>query len=96
MIKNFIDFPVFLVSLAIGLLFVYLNESPKRVIYIYPTPNNVNKFIDCEATDNIREIDKVLIFFLIKFILLKREISLSLCKNGYCSSLSNNLVEPNI
>jgi len=43
-IKNFINFPLFIISLAIGLLFVYLNEAPKRVIYIYPTPSNVDKF----------------------------------------------------
>ena len=58
MIKNFIDFPVFLVSLAIGLLFVYLNESPKRVIYIYPTPNNVNKFIYRDNANNCFKYEK--------------------------------------
>tara|TARA_B100000902_G_C27297105_1_gene910637 strand:- start:435 stop:671 length:237 start_codon:yes stop_codon:yes gene_type:complete len=43
-IKNFINFRLFIVALAIGLLFVYLNETPKRVIYIYPTPSNIDKF----------------------------------------------------
>lgn len=42
--KNFINLPLFIISLAIGLLFVYLNESPKRVIYIYPSPHNIDKF----------------------------------------------------
>jgi hypothetical protein len=44
MLKNFINFPLFLLSLAIGLLFVYLTEAPKRVIYVYPNPSNVDKF----------------------------------------------------
>lgn len=52
MIKNFIHFPLFLFSLAIGLLFVYLNESPKRIIYIYPTPENVDKFKYRDVADN--------------------------------------------
>lgn len=42
--KNFINLPLFIISLAIGLLFVYLNETPKRVIYIYPSPYNIDKF----------------------------------------------------
>ncbi len=52
MLKNFIHFPLFLVSLAIGLLFVYLNEAPKRVIYIYPNPYNVDKFKYRDDADN--------------------------------------------
>ena len=51
-IKNFIHFPLFIISLSIGLLFVYLNEAPKRVIYIYPTPNNVDKFSYKDAAGN--------------------------------------------
>lgn len=42
-IQNFINFPLFIISLSIGLLFVYLNEGPKKIIYIYPTPNNVDQ-----------------------------------------------------
>lgn len=34
--------PIFLISLSIGLLFVYLNEPSPTVIYVYPTPDNVN------------------------------------------------------
>ena len=43
-LKNFIHLPLFILSLSIGLLFVYLNEPSKRVIYIYPTPDNIDKF----------------------------------------------------
>ncbi len=39
-----ISFPVFLVSLAIGLLLVYLSEPEYKNVYIYPNPDNINKY----------------------------------------------------
>jgi hypothetical protein len=39
---NYINIPVFVVSLAIGLFFVYIYNPDKRKIYIYPTPDNVD------------------------------------------------------
>ena len=41
-LEKYISFPIFLISLAVGLLFVYLQEPPSTVIYVYPTPDNVN------------------------------------------------------
>ena len=49
--KN-INFPVFLVSLAIGILFVYLFKPELNVIYVYPTPDNQNKILYKDKTDN--------------------------------------------
>ena len=40
-IFKFINIPVFIVSLAIGLMFVYVFNPDKRKIYVYPTPDNV-------------------------------------------------------
>jgi hypothetical protein len=40
-IFKYINVPVFLVTLAIGLFFVYLGTSDMRKIYVYPTPENV-------------------------------------------------------
>ena len=34
---------VFLISLAIGTLFVYLSVPTPTVIYVYPTPDNIDK-----------------------------------------------------
>ena len=51
-LKNFIHFPLFIISLAIGILFVYLTEAPKQVIYIYPTPENIDKFTYRDEADN--------------------------------------------
>ena len=40
MFTRYISFPIFLVSLAIGLFFVYLSTPPPTLIYVYPTPEN--------------------------------------------------------
>lgn len=53
--KSFINFPVFLISLAIGLLFVYLTEAPHKVVYVYPTPSNVGKIEYKDKADNCFE-----------------------------------------
>ena len=42
-IGKFIDFKIFLFSLAFGLLLVYLYQPPMSIIYVYPTPDNANK-----------------------------------------------------
>ena len=42
MFLKFINFKVFLVSLSIGLLFTYLSNPTPTIIYVYPTPDNVN------------------------------------------------------
>ncbi len=34
---------VFLISLAIGTLFVYLSVPTPTIIYVYPTPDNIEK-----------------------------------------------------
>lgn len=39
-----ISLPIFLVSLAIGLLLVYLSEPEYKNVYIYPNPDNINKY----------------------------------------------------
>lgn len=40
---EFIHLPLFLISLALGLFFVYVIESPQKEIYVFPTPENINK-----------------------------------------------------
>lgn len=41
-ILKYIRIPIFIVSLAIGVLFVYLTNPDKRKIFVYPSPDNVN------------------------------------------------------
>tara|TARA_B100001093_G_C26778201_1_gene993365 strand:+ start:403 stop:633 length:231 start_codon:yes stop_codon:yes gene_type:complete len=40
---RFINIPVFLVSLTIGLAFVYFSSPTHNVVMVYPTPENYNK-----------------------------------------------------
>lgn len=40
---KYIDFRVFLISLALGILLVYINQPTPTIIYVYPTPENINR-----------------------------------------------------
>ena len=42
--SSVISFPIFILSLSIGLLFVYLHDPQENIIYVYPTPDNVDQF----------------------------------------------------
>ena len=43
MFIKFIHIPIFLISLSIGILFVYLTHDDPTIIYVYPTPDNIDK-----------------------------------------------------
>ena len=51
-IGKFIDFKIFFISLAVGILFVYLYQPPATIIYVYPTPDNINKLEIKDKADN--------------------------------------------
>jgi hypothetical protein len=52
MILNYISIPVFIASFIIGLLFVYFLGPEKKVIYIYPSPENVDKVLFKDKAQN--------------------------------------------
>ena len=40
---RFINIPIFIISLSIGLLFVYLSSPTQEPVIVYPTPDNIDK-----------------------------------------------------
>ncbi len=52
MLLNYISLPTFLISFAIGLLFIYFIGPEMKTIYIYPSPENVDKILFKDKADN--------------------------------------------
>ena len=47
---KYINVPIFIISLALGLFFVYVYQGEKRKIYVYPKPDNVDYIQYKDAT----------------------------------------------
>lgn len=59
MIFDNISLPIFLVSFAVGLFFAYVMGPDMKVIYVYPTPENVNNILFKDKADNCFQFKKV-------------------------------------
>jgi hypothetical protein len=52
MILDYISIPVFIISFAVGLFFVYVFGPEMKKIYIYPTPENINNVLFKDSAEN--------------------------------------------
>jgi len=59
MIFDSISLPIFLISFAIGLFFVYILGPDIKVIHVYPTPENVNSILFKDKADNCFQFKQV-------------------------------------
>lgn len=51
-LRKMISVPIFIISLSLGLFFVYITNTPKDIIYVYPTPDNADKIQYKDRTGN--------------------------------------------
>ena len=52
MLLNYISFPIFIIGMAIGFLFVYILGPEMKEINIYPSPETVGKILFKDKADN--------------------------------------------
>ena len=53
--KNLFSLPAFIISFFVGLIFVYLSDKPGKIIYVYPTPDNIHRFEYIDKANNCFE-----------------------------------------
>lgn len=52
MIFKYISFPIFIISLAVGLFVVYIWGPETKTVFIYPSPENVEKILFKDNAEN--------------------------------------------
>ncbi len=48
---KFLNGTSFIISLAIGLFFVYITSPDPEIIYVYPNPDNISKILYKDKAD---------------------------------------------
>ena len=54
---KFFDVPCFIISLAIGLFLTYITKPDPTIIYVYPSPNNLDKIQYIDKANNVFSFD---------------------------------------
>tara|TARA_B110000285_G_scaffold202804_1_gene238392 strand:- start:3501 stop:3728 length:228 start_codon:yes stop_codon:yes gene_type:complete len=54
---KFFHIPTFIISLAIGLFFTYITVPEPTIIYVYPSPNNIDKLQFIDKAENVFSFD---------------------------------------
>lgn len=57
MIGKYIKLEAFIISFAIGILYVYLVQPKKEVVYRFPNPNNINKLVYTDKNETCYKYD---------------------------------------
>jgi hypothetical protein len=48
----FINIYLFILSFVFGLIYMYFNKNKKKDVFVYPTPDNLNKIQYKDLADN--------------------------------------------
>ena len=57
MIGKYIKLEAFIISFAIGILYVYLVQPKKEVVYRFPNPNNIDKLVYTDKNETCYKYD---------------------------------------